>query len=132
MRVRGQMDLSNAVHTRGKTRSPDAWAWPPAGPDIAAEVAAAERRVVQEGGDANLTHAVAERLQGEWHLPAVREALQRLIPEVLGPALDNLQAKAKRADPVKVGASLAAKCWPVDVSAEGVLRSGRPPRSDVF
>ena len=65
-------------------------------------------------------------------MPAVREALQCLIPEWLDPSLDGKQRKAARGDPDRVGVKLSAKGWGVDVSTESVLRAGQPLRSDVL
>ena len=65
--------------------------------------------------------AVAERLQSDLHMPAVREALQCLIPEWLDPSLDDKQRKGPRSDADRVGIKLSCKGWAVDVSAESLL-----------
>ncbi len=133
LRARGRRELEAARFERGKLQqSDDTWPWPPAGPDVVGEVAVAVDRVCEGGPDAELVRGVAERLQGELHAPAVREALRCLIPEWLDSALDDRQKKAARGDPDRVGVKLSAKGWGVDVSAESVLRAGQPMRSDVL
>ena len=57
-------------------------------------------------------------MQGSLHMPAVREALQCLIPGGLDPSLDGRQRKAARRVPDRVGVKLSAKGWGVDVSVE--------------
>ena len=95
-------------------------------------MAVAAERVIEAGFDAELVRAVAERLQGPLHVPAVREALQCLIPEWLDSSLDGKQGKTARGGPDRVGVKLSAKAWGVDVSTESVLRAGLPLRSDVL
>ena len=92
------------------------------------EMAAAVAELRAEyGGRERLLVAVAERLQtSPLHAPAVREALQCLIPEWLDPALDATQRKGPSGDADRVGVRLSAKSWSVDVSVESVLRAGRP------
>ena len=75
---------------------------------------------------------MAERLQGRLHLPAVKEALRCLIPEALDSALDAHHKKALRGDSDRVGVKLSAKGLGVDVSAESVLRAGRPMHTSVL
>ena len=95
---------------RGQAQqSVNAWPWPPAGPDVVGEMAVAAGRVVEAGFDAERVRVVAERLQGPLHLPAVREALQCLIPEWLGSCLDGRQKKTARGDSDRVGVKLSAK-----------------------
>ena len=133
LRAGGARELEAARLERGRVRpSEDAWPWPPAGPDVAGEVRAAVGLVCEDGRDADLVRAVAERLQGELHLPAVREALRCLIPEMLDSTLDGQQKKAPRGDVDRVGVKLSAKGWGVDVSAESVLRAGQAMRVDVL
>ena len=114
--------------TSGTKANPtqDTRPWAAAGPDVPAEVAAAVARVRETSSvDAGLLLPVAGRLQAKLHLPAVREALQCLIPEWLDPALDDKQRKGPRGDADRVGVKLSCKGWGVDVSCEAVLRSGR-------
>ena len=68
---------------RGKANpNQDTWPWSSAGPNVPLEVAAAVARVRETSAvDGTLLLAVAEPLQSELHLPAVRGALQCLIPE---------------------------------------------------
>ena len=76
LRARGRRELEAARQERGQAQqSVNAWPWPPAGPDVVGEMAVAAERVIDAGFDAELVRAVAGRLQGPLHLPAVREAL---------------------------------------------------------
>ena len=129
LRARGQKELRAARLERGKAHpTEDTWAWPPAGPDVAAEIAAAAAATVLRetfAAEAEPLLGVAEHLQTELHLPAVREALQCLIPEWLDPALDEKQRKGPRGDADRVGVKLSCEGWSVDVSVESVLRAGR-------
>ena len=95
LRARGQMEVQAACLERGKANpTEDTWPWAAAGPDVAAEVAAAVARVRETSrADDALLVSVAERLQDKLHLPAVREALRCLIPEWLDPALDDKTAE---------------------------------------
>ena len=61
-------------------------------------MAEAVDRVCEAGLGRELVCRIAERLLGRWHLPAVREALQCLIPEWLDSALDGKQRKTVRAE----------------------------------
>ena len=70
-------ELQAARFERGKAApTEDTWPWPAAGPDVATEVAAAVATLREEEGapDAEVLLSVAERLQTELHLPAVKEA----------------------------------------------------------
>ena len=64
LRARASRELEAARLERGKVlQSEDTWPWPPAGPDVAGEVAAAVSRVCEgDGPDVGLTRRVAERL----------------------------------------------------------------------
>ena len=125
LRASGRRELEAARQERGQAQqSVNAWPWPPVGPDVVGEMAVAAERVIEAGLDAELARAVAERLQGPLHAPAVREALQCLIPEWLDSSLDGKQRKTARGDPDRVGVRLSAKAWSVDVSTESVLRTG--------
>ena len=109
LRARGRRKLGAARQERGQAQQGvNAWPWPPAGPDVVGEMAVAAERVIDAGFDAELVRAVAERLQGPLHLPAVREALQCLIPEWLDSSLDGGQRKTARGDPDRVGVKLSA------------------------
>ena len=72
--------------------------------------------------------AVAQRLRGELHMPAVRATLGCLIPEELHPRLDKSKARrSKGAGAERVGVHLEADRWRVDVSEEASLGvPGRP------
>ena len=126
LKARGRRELQAARFERGKVNATeDTWPWPPAGPDVAGEVAAAVAQLRVGGVHGALLVTVAGRLQSEMHMPAVREALQCLIPEWRDPVLDGLQKKGGAADPERVGVKLAALGWSVDVSVETKLRAGQ-------
>ena len=126
LRARARRELEAARLERGKARqTEDTWPWLPVGPDIPGGVAAAVTRVCEDGVGADLARRVAERLQSDLHLPALREALSCLVPEALDSLLDDQQKKALRGDADRVGVKLSAKGWGVDVSTEAVLRAGR-------
>ena len=100
LRARGHEELVAARDERGqRNQTEDSWPWPPAGPDVAGLMAVAVDRVCEADLGRELVCSVAERLLGQWHMPAVREALQCLIPEWLDPALDDKQRNPVRTDP---------------------------------
>ena len=101
---------------RGKVRqTEDNWPWLPSGPDIPGEVAAAVAFVCEEGVPIEVARSVAERLQSDLHLPALKEALSCLIPEALDSVLDDQQKKASRRRQAEGGARRLA------VGARGIL-----------
>ena len=64
--ARGRQRLQAARLTRAKVHATeDAWPWPPAGPEVPGEVAAAVAQVRGQGVDEALLVAVAGRLRGE-------------------------------------------------------------------
>ena len=76
---------------------------------------------VSRVGGERLAHveAVAERLMGPYHLPAVKEALGCLIPASLHPDLDGKKPKGRaQAGGGPGGVCLKAGQWQIDVGQE--------------
>ena len=129
LRRQADRELGAARFERGKCiTTEDSWPWPSrAGPDVVAEMRVALDAAAQERRfDGALLESVAERLMGDLHMPTVREALRCLIPDWLDSALDAQPSRCRTFGSDRVGVNIAAKGWRVDVSAEGVLRAGRP------
>ena len=101
----------------------DAHLWPDGEPDFDEVL----RRVVveQAGGDVEregFLMSVAQRLRGDLHMPAVREALGCLIPVELHPNLDGRAARARGGGGEdRVGVRLEAGRWKVDVGEVAML-----------
>ena len=121
MRARGQLQRS-AISSCGRPCDEDAHIWPDGEPSFD-ELLAAEVREL--GGDdasrVTFLTGVAQRLRGELHMPAVREALGCLIPESLHPRLDGKKPRGVKGDAERVGVHLEAGRWALDVSAENAL-----------
>ena len=71
--------------------------------------------------------AVATRLRGEWHMPAVREKLGCLIPEWLHPKRDKAASRTRpgKASNGAAGLSLKAGKWELPVFQEENFLSGQ-------
>ena len=144
LRVQGNLQAaSRAVALGLAALGDDAWVWAVDGPDINQEM----RKAVDSATRAQTPELTAELLEAvglrllsgsgpdrkHLHLPAVQEALRCLIPAWLDPVTDNHKLKsAGKAAGDSVGVYLNAKAWRVDVSAESMLRSGRPVRKEVL
>ena len=123
------------LQNTGRPTDEDAWLWPGGEPG---EFSWFERmlheQTVRIGGNHSqklaMCRQVAFRLlhdgDGEYHMPAVREALGCLIPEALHPALDNRKPKGgvSAGDLGNLGVHLSAGRWQVDVSLENKLAAG--------
>lgn len=121
LRAKGQMQRS-AISQTGKPCDEDAHIWPHGEPPFDKMLAAEVQELA--GGDASrkaFLLGVADRLRGELHMPAVREALGCLIPEGLHPRLDGKKAKGVKGDAERVGVHLEADRWTLDVSHESAL-----------
>ena len=120
------------ISATGRPTDEDAWIW--LGGDPAFDTLFAEQvEDASEGNDSErkALFLVAERLRGELHMPAVREALGCLIPEDLHPRLDGKKTRAAKGNALRAGVNLSAGQWKVDVSAEAALHSGRALTKDV-
>ena len=126
LRVRGQLQRASQSAS-GRPTDEDAYIWD-ADPDFDGLLGEVAREVAQ-GDDAVLEfhEAVAQRLRGELHMPAVRSALGCLIPEGLHPRLDGKKPRRERGGDLRVGVHLEADRWKLDVSEETALAS--PERS---
>ena len=123
--VRAEGDLQRSAVGMGGDE--DAWIWGDSRPPIEE---ALDRAVVEVvGGDGEMLVAAAgvkERLLGEYHLPAVKEALGCLIPRELNPRLDGVVPKGKTVPgSVPGGVHLEAGTWKVDVKEERDLYEDR-------
>ena len=102
----------------------DAYVWPTDEPPVSALMARAVDRVAARAGAAERpqVEGVARRLLGEYHLPAVQEALGCLIPRALDPELDGKKPKGQAAAGTGPGGvALAAGRWQLNISQEGDL-----------
>ena len=106
----------------GKPCDEDAHIWPDGEP-LFDELLAAQVQELGGGDAARVTFlaGVAQRLRGELHMPAVREALGCLIPEGLHGRLDGKKPRGVKGDPERVGVHLEAGRWTLDVSHESAL-----------
>ena len=122
-----------SISATGRPSDEDAWVWPngePAFDNLFAEQA--EEISMGDQLEKLALITVAERLRGELHMPAVREALGCLIPEELHPRLDGKKPRTAKGDAERVGVTLSAGQWKVDVSAEAALHSGRTMSKDIL
>ncbi len=108
----------------GRPVDADAWLWPEGEPDFEALLNEEVRRFGSGGAALRAVRldqvtSVSERLCGDLHMPAVREALGCLVPADLHPSLDGRKPKGGLAGGVaRAGISLSAGKWNVDVSEE--------------
>ena len=103
LKARGDRERA-ALSQTGMATDRDAWLWPGTTPDYVAlldEACDHCGRRPDDGGspavraEKSVWLAVANRLLGERHMPAVREALGALIPEALHPRLDGRKPRGK-------------------------------------
>ena len=102
LKARGDLERASLLRS-GRPTGPDAWLWPPEGPDydaLMAEACAAVGPPPDDGSaeacaERSALLCVAERLRGEYHMPDVREALGALIPEELNPRLDGRKPRGR-------------------------------------
>ena len=107
-----------------RRRGRDAYVWPTDDPPVSALMARAVDRVAARAGAAERpqVEGVARRLLGEYHLPAVQEALGCLIPRALDPELDGKKPKGQAAAGAGPGGvALAAGHGQLNISLEGDL-----------
>ena len=114
----------------GRELSRYAWLWPEGEPDRPGWIRDRLADAVQRwsGGDEKrmcVGTAVQERLLGDLHMPAVREALGCLYPPELNPRDDGKKPRGGLAAPsANVGVFMSAGRWRVDVSEEQRLATG--------
>ena len=121
------------ISATGRPTDEDAWIW--VGGELAFDTLFAEQVEDASAGKDSERKAlflVAERLRGELHMQAVREALGCLIQEDLHPRLDGKKTRAAKGNALRAGVNLSAGQWQVDVSAEAALHSGRALTKDVL
>ena len=120
LRASGQLQRA-AWSVSGRPTDEDAYIWE-SDPDFDGLLGEAAKELAQ--GDEATLHffdAVAQRLRGELHMPAVRNALGCLIPERLHPRLDGKKPRKERGGELRIGVHLEADRWKLDVSEETAL-----------
>ena len=121
LRAKGQLQRS-AISNSGKPCDEDVHIWPDGEPSFDALLGTEVKELGREDASrVTFLAGVAQRLRGELHMPAVREALGCLIPEKLHGRLDDKKARAVKGDVERVGVHLQAGRWTVDVSAGGAI-----------
>ena len=103
----------------------DAWIWAEREPPVAELMGKAASEVCGAGKlEAWRVDAVASRLLGRLHLPAVQEALGCLIPQSLDPALDGVKPKGRaQAGSGPGGVALDAGQWAICMKQHDFIRS---------
>ena len=116
LEVEGKMQ----AQAQGLAGDKNAWLWPRQEPPIMALMLRAVSEVSSVGVERQAqVEAVAQRLMGPYHLPAVKEALGCLIPASLHPDLDGTKPKGRaQAGGGPGGVCLKAGQWQVDVGQE--------------
>ena len=121
LRAKGQLQRAAISHS-GKPCDEDAHIWPDGEPSFDALLGKEVKELGREDASrVTFLAGVAQRLRGELHMPAVREARGCLIPEKLHGRLDDKKARGVKGDVERVGVHLEAGRWTVDVSAEGAI-----------